>query len=718
MKATTIRKRWRLARAALVTATMATCASLNAQTVPPFALVDLGSPGIAGSVKTNADGSMTITGGGGDIWNVSDQCTYFYTTLTESEWLMQIKIDSDIVGGDATWAKCEVMCRGSDPSAGPAANDPFVAQMYTKPGGANWLIDQFRTAVGGDADWYHTNQPAYSPPVWIDLFRNGSLFSFYYSEDNVHWTDAIEIDTSTNAFTGNDNGTSFGTAWPLSVTAGIAVTAHNNAESASVTVSGLAVYFPQVPSTFYTSVPLKDFANYAGCEATFTFATTNNGSPPQTYSGATAYQWYKNGTAVPGATGTSLTWLIDPSNVTAENGAEVYCGVTLRPPWNANFKSTLYSTTNTLTVLSPTAYYTNGVKLEYFANAVRPDVEAGNVGPATRIGVQPSFDNPGGLGDNYVTRNSGWFIPPATDKYVFFVACDDDSDLFLSTDASIANKTMIAQEPGWSPFDSWLVSGDGATTSAPQKRSDRWTLGATGLNPPYASGIALTKGQPYYIELVHHQGGGGDDMSVTYQTVAETLVAGWSTSFQGSATLIAGTNGNIMFATWEATQPKFIFSQQPTNLSVGQGAPAIFTAQAVSDVEFAPTYQWYRGGHPLAGATATLYDLGTPCSCRQRRPILRRRLGARLDVDHQFGGDAHSHHDGQHLGTGLCEGRMVVHEKPRRGEQSRGPRERPFGACAGYRRGARVCGQGKRCRPGLGQWPNNGLGRSARQRRL
>ncbi len=613
MKPTTIRKRWRLACAALVTATLATCASLNAQTVPPFVLVDLGGPAVAGSVKTNADGSLTITGGGGDIWNASDQCTYFYTTLTESEWSMQIKIDSDIVGGDATWAKCEVMCRESNPTAGPAANDPFVAQMYTKPGGANWLIDQFRTAVGGNADWYHTNQPAYSPPVWIDLFRNGSLFSFYYSEDNVHWTDAIEIDTSTNAFTGNDGGTSFGTAWPLSVTAGIAVTSHDNSTSCHVEVSGLAVYFPQVPSVFYTSVPLKDFANYAGCEAAFSFATTNNGSPPQTYANATAYQWYKNGTALPGATGTDLTWLIDPSNP-AENGAKIYCTAKIIPPYNTVLKSTYYSTTNTLTVLPGAVYYTNGVKLEFFANALRADIENDTEAPATWITYQQSFDNPGNIGINYTTRNSGWFIPPATDQYVFFVACDDDSDLFLSTDASMAKKTIIAQESGWSPFDSWLVAGSGAATDAAQKRSDQWTADASGNNPPNANGISLNKDQPYYIELVHHQGGGGDNFSVTYQTIAQIAAAGWSNNFQSSATLIAGTNGNIMLATLPAVQANFKLTQQPVDISATVGAGADFISQAVSDSELIPTYQWYRNGQPIATATGATYYLANLAS--------------------------------------------------------------------------------------------------------
>jgi len=208
--------------------------------LPRFVDVDLGRPGTAGSVVTNADGSLTITGGGADIWGSADQCNYFYTTLAESQWSLQFKIDADIAGGDPTWAKCEVMCRKSNPTAGPAAGDAFIAMMYTKPGGADWLADQFRTVAGGPADWINPTQPAYKPPTWLKLARNGSVFSCEYSLDGSTWTDYIDLDTSKTTPVGS-GGTKFGTPWPDTVTAGIAVTAHNNAESASVNLSGLWV---------------------------------------------------------------------------------------------------------------------------------------------------------------------------------------------------------------------------------------------------------------------------------------------------------------------------------------------------------------------------------------------------------------------------------------------------------------------------------------------
>jgi hypothetical protein len=609
MKPTTIRKRWRLAGAALVTATLATCASLYAAS-PVFTDVDLGSPASAGSVVTNTDGSLTITGGGTDIWNTSDQCNFFYTTLNESYWSMQIKIDGDIQGGDPTWAKCEVMCRNSTT---PAAGDAFVAMMYTKPNspGADWLIDQFRTAPNGDADWIHPNgqNVTYQPPVYTDLFRNGNVFSFYYSFDGVTWTDAIDIDTSTNAFTGADNGTSFGPsdAFGSTVCAGVAVTCHystGDPATASVTISGLSVTFLTDPTVLGAKVEPQPWTNYAASQGVYSFVTTNNGAPPQTFGNIATYQWYRNGKAVAGATGTGWNFQIDA----ADNGAKIYCVATIPSPYNTSVTNT-YSTTNTLTVLPNIVYYTNGLKLEYWSNVGSlAQVQGSSLPAADYVAYQQSFDHPSLGKVNYATRNSGWFIPPATDKYVFFVASEDGSDLYLNVNgADIDGKTIIAQEPNYSGYDSWLTAGDGSATEAAQKRSDQWTPGASGVNPPYAAGIPLTAGQPYYIELNHYQGGGGDDFSVTYQTVEEIASAGWTNVFSnGTPTIIAGTNGNIMLGTWPATFVKF--SPAPTDINATVGSGASFTSLAVSDGEFAPSYQWYQGTAPIAGATgANLY---------------------------------------------------------------------------------------------------------------
>ncbi len=120
------------------------------------------------------------------------------------------------------------------------------------------------------------------------------------------------------------------------------------------------------------------------------------------------------------------------------------------------------------------------------------------------------FDTPEEEGDNYVDRVSTLFIPPTTGKYVFFLASDDDSDLFISTDATPANKKMIASQASWSNMDAW---------GAGQLRSDQWTNAAG--QKPWSNGIPLVAGQKYWLEAIHHEGGGGDQVGATYKLIGD-----------------------------------------------------------------------------------------------------------------------------------------------------------------------------------------------------
>ena len=70
----------------------------------------------------------------------------------------------------------------------------------------------------------------------------------------------------------------------------------------------------------------------------------------------------------------------------------------------------------------------------------------------------PNLDNKGGYGNYYVNRVSGFFIPPTTGLYVFFVSCDDGCDLFLSTNNTAEHKQLIAQEDTYTAYDNWVQS--------------------------------------------------------------------------------------------------------------------------------------------------------------------------------------------------------------------------------------------------------------------
>src|SRR5207247_10250561 len=169
-----------------------------------------------------------------------------------------------------------------------------------------------------------------------------------------------------------------------------------------------------------------------------------------------------------------------------------------------------------------------------------------------------------GCADNYANRFSGFFVPPTTGDYVFFVCSDDDSDLFLSTDDKPANKRMIAQETNWSDTLRWVSSL--GNTPLGQKRSDQFSPDG-GVTFPFATGIRLVAGTHYYIEGVHHEGTGGDNFAATYNMYGELDPVDLDPP---------KLTGNVIGVNVPAPTTLTITSQ-PQNTTVFAGTPAQFT---------------------------------------------------------------------------------------------------------------------------------------------
>ena len=112
------------------------------------------------------------------------------------------------------------------------------------------------------------------------------------------------------------------------------------------------------------------------------------------------------------------------------------------------------------------------VKQEFYPGATRANLENPSYtnSPTAGSPISPGLRTPSGQGSSYAERVSAVFTAPATTNYVFFLASDDDSDLFLSTDSTPANKRLIAQETVWSNSRQWLTSGGNSVLAS--KRSD------------------------------------------------------------------------------------------------------------------------------------------------------------------------------------------------------------------------------------------------------
>jgi hypothetical protein len=157
------------------------------------------------------------------------------------------------------------------------------------------------------------------------------------------------------------------------------------------------------------------------------------------------------------------------------------------------------------------------------------------------------FEGPTDWADNYGTRLYGWLKPPQSGEYTFWIASDDNSELWLSTDEDPANAVEIASVPGWTPSRDFDNTG-GGTGDADLQMSDLVTLQA---------------GQKYFIQALQKEGGGGDNLAVAWQapggmrevipaSVADTFALPALTAFSPSPANGAVDTAQSLTLTWAA----------------------------------------------------------------------------------------------------------------------------------------------------------------------
>ncbi|HSW02115.1 MAG TPA: PA14 domain-containing protein [Sedimentisphaerales bacterium] len=129
----------------------------------------------------------------------------------------------------------------------------------------------------------------------------------------------------------------------------------------------------------------------------------------------------------------------------------------------------------------------------------------------TEILTVANMEAPTDYADAFGGRISAWLHVPVAGEYTFWVASDDDSQLFLGADKNSAK--MIASVSGWTGSRAW-------DSMASQK----------------SAAIQLNEGV-YYIAALYKEGGGGDNCSVAWQgpavPVRELVLDGFITPFVG-----------------------------------------------------------------------------------------------------------------------------------------------------------------------------------------
>jgi hypothetical protein len=134
----------------------------------------------ATTTVNDAGGKITIQGEGTDIWNNSDQFTYYYKTLSGNGSIVA-RVTSSGTGSN-TWAKGGVMIRSSlDAGA-------THAMMIATGGSGNGASFQWRAAANMSSANADKGTPGISPPCYVQVQRTGDRLSGYVSLDGTTWT--------------------------------------------------------------------------------------------------------------------------------------------------------------------------------------------------------------------------------------------------------------------------------------------------------------------------------------------------------------------------------------------------------------------------------------------------------------------------------------------------------------------------------------------------
>jgi len=105
--------------------------------------------------------------------------------------------------------------------------------------------------------------------------------------------------------------------------------------------------------------------------------------------------------------------------------------------------------------------------------------------------IANGFECPTDVADSYGQLVRGFVHPPATGNYTFWISSDDGSELWLSTSEDPKAKQKICFVREWTGPKEW--------TRSPEQKSQP---------------IKLEAGKKYYIEAIHGEGSGGDNLAV------------------------------------------------------------------------------------------------------------------------------------------------------------------------------------------------------------
>ncbi|MEM1085137.1 MAG: PA14 domain-containing protein [Verrucomicrobiota bacterium] len=123
-------------------------------------------------------------------------------------------------------------------------------------------------------------------------------------------------------------------------------------------------------------------------------------------------------------------------------------------------------------------------------------------GPIDIVDTVAGASAPSNLGDNYGQRLRGYIMVPTAGDYTFWIAGDDNCELWISTDEGKFGRQKIAyvMDPAAGGFNDWTLF-------------HQWDKMSSQQSPA----LRLVPGQRYYLEIIHKEYLGGDHVAIAWQ---------------------------------------------------------------------------------------------------------------------------------------------------------------------------------------------------------
>jgi PQQ-dependent dehydrogenase (s-GDH family) len=292
--------------------------------------------------------------------------------------------------------------------------------------------------------------------------------------------------------------------------------------------------------------------------------------------GVAGYDVYQNGTKINSSVVTGLTYGV--TGLTASTAYSFFVRA-LDAAGNVSGNSNTINVTTTAGGCTGTGAI-NFQRWNNITGTTVPNLTSNGNYPnnPSSSGTLTTFEIPSNSGDNYGMKVYGYICPPATGSYTFWIASDDNSELWLSTNSSAANKQRIAYHTQYTNSRQW----------------NKYTT-------QKSVAITLTAGQLYYVEALMKEGAQGDNMAVGWAKPGQSTSAP-SEVIPGSSLLTQISSG-----------PDTQAPTSPTNLTANNiGATSLTLSWTASTDNILVTgYDVYRDGVKINGSniTGTSYNV-------------------------------------------------------------------------------------------------------------